>query len=140
MRFEDCLEEGLIKRNPRAVERMAGSLEIAERFLRSARRAQEIEEYELTEIAAYNSAFHSARALLFAKGYTERSHHCLGMALAHLYKGAISELFSTFDRMRLSRHDVQYGGALTSRDEADFVVEFAEDFLKAVKLELSQLK
>ncbi len=137
MRFEDCLEEGLIKRNPRAMERVAGSLEIAERFLKSAGRTLEIDEYEMAEIAAYNSAFHSARALLFAKGYTERSHHCLGMALMHLYKGEISELFSTFDRLRLSRHDVQYGGALVSRDDVEFMIEFAESFLAAAKSELS---
>jgi uncharacterized protein (UPF0332 family) len=43
------------------------------------------EEYEIAEIAAYNSAFHSARALLFAEDYTQRSHYCLNIALRHLY-------------------------------------------------------
>ncbi len=46
-------------------------MEIAERFLRSARRNFEIEDYEMVELAAYNSSFHTMRALLFAKGYKE---------------------------------------------------------------------
>lgn len=48
--------------------------------LKSSNRAMEIDEHEMAEMAAYNSAFHAARALLFANGYTERSHFCLGVA------------------------------------------------------------
>ena len=57
MSFEDCLRKGLIKKDFSAVERVKSSLEIAERFLRSARRNFEIEDYEMVEIAAYNSPF-----------------------------------------------------------------------------------
>ena len=85
MRFEKCIEEGLIRKDPRATERVKGSLEIAGRFLSASKKNLEIEEYEIAEIAAYNSAFHSARALLFAKGYVERSHYCLSVALSSLY-------------------------------------------------------
>jgi uncharacterized protein (UPF0332 family) len=109
---------------------------IAERFLRSSNRNLEIDEYEMAEMAAYNSAFHAARALLFAKGYTERSHFCLGVALRGLYRGKIIDLLKTFDKIRLSRHNVQYGGALVSEDEAVFVIDFARDFLVAAKAEL----
>ena len=80
MRLEECLDKGLIKKDPLASERVESSLMIAERFLRSSSRNLEIDEYEMAEIAAYNSAFHAGRALLFAKGYTERSHFCLGVA------------------------------------------------------------
>ena len=90
-------------------------------------------------MAAYNSAFHAARALLFAKGYTERSHFCLGVALRGLYSGKIIDLLKIFDKIRLSRHNVQYGGALVSEDEAEFVIEFARDFLIAAKTELMVL-
>jgi uncharacterized protein (UPF0332 family) len=136
MRFEECLEKGLIKKDPSAGERAESSLMIAERFLRSSNRNLEIDEYEMAEMAAYNSAFHAARALLFAKGYTERSHFCLGVALGGLYKGKIIDHLKTFDKIRLSRHNVQYGGALVSQDEAAFVIDFARDFLNAAKTEL----
>jgi uncharacterized protein (UPF0332 family) len=136
MRFEECLDKGLIKKDPKACERVESSLMIAERFLRSSNRNLEINENEMAEMAAYNSAFHAARALLFAKGYTERSHFCLGVALRSLYKGKIIDLLKIFDKIRLSRHNVQYGGALVSEDEAAFVINFAQDFLIAAKTEL----
>ena len=136
MRFEECLDKGLIKEDPLAGERVESSLAIAERFLRSSNRNLEIDEYEMAEMAAYNSAFHAARALLFAKGYTERSHFCLGVALRGLYRGKIVDFLKTFDKIRLSRHNVQYGGALVSEDEAVFVIDFARDFLNAAKMEL----
>ena len=96
--------------------------------------------YEMAEMAAYNSAFHAARALLFAKGYTERSHFCLGVALRDLYIGKIIDLLKTFDKIRLSRHNVQYGGALVSKEEAVFVIDFARDLLDAAKTELKETK
>ena len=140
MRLEECIDKGLIKEDPLASERVESSLMIAERFLRSSNRNLEINEYEMAEIAAYNSAFHAARALLFAKGYTERSHFCLGVALRGLYRGKIIDLLKIFDKIRLSRHNVQYGGALVSEEEAAFVIEFAQDFLVAARTELLVLK
>jgi uncharacterized protein (UPF0332 family) len=140
MRFEECIDKGLIKKDHLALERVESSLMISERFLRSSNRNLEIDEYEMAEMAAYNSAFHAARALLFAKGYTERSHFCLGVALRGLYGGKIVDLLKTFDKIRLSRHNVQYGGALVSKDEAVFVIDFARDFLVAAKTELLACK
>jgi uncharacterized protein (UPF0332 family) len=140
MRFEECIDKGLIKKDLLASERVESSLMIAERFLRSSRRNLEINEYEMAEIAAYNSAFHAGRALLFAKGYTERSHFCLGVALKGLYRGIILDLLNVFDKIRLSRHNVQYGGELVREDEAAFVIEFAQNFLDAAKTELKESK
>jgi len=137
MMFEECINKGLIKKDPKATGRVGNSLKIAERFLKSATKSLKIEEYEMAEIAAYNSGFHSARALLFARGYRERSHYCLGVALKYLYKeGEIAKLLNTFDKIRLSRHNVLYGGLLVNREEAEFVVNFAEEFLRAVRREL----
>ncbi len=130
MRLEECLDKGLIKKDPQASERVESSLMIAERFLRSSSRNLEIDEHEMAEIAAYNSAFHAGRALLFAKGYTERSHFCLGVALKGLYRGKILDLLNIFDKIRISRHNVQYGGALVREDEAAFVVEYCAGFFR----------
>jgi uncharacterized protein (UPF0332 family) len=70
MNWKECEAEKLIKRDSRARERIPISLSTAERFLRSAEKNLEIDEYEMVQLASYNSAFHSARALLFSKGYT----------------------------------------------------------------------
>ncbi len=49
MKFQECLDKGLIKRDPTAVERVENSLKIAERFLKSVRKNIEINEYEMAE-------------------------------------------------------------------------------------------
>ena len=135
MNFKDCLSKGLIRKDKSAPERMKKSLEIAERFLSSAQKNIKIEELEMAEIAAYNSIFHSARSLLFEKEYTERSHICVILALKEVYKSnnELLELLNTFDKIRISRHNIQYGGELIDIEEAEFVYEFAKQFLEKTK-------
>lgn len=134
MKLEECMAKGLIRKDDSAKSRVPASLESAERFLNAARKNFDIGELEMTEIAAYNSAFHSARSILFSMGYTERSHACLITALKEISsdKELISYL-KTFDKLRLSRHNIQYGGSLTGEDEASFSIEFAQDFLGFVE-------
>ena len=131
MNFEECLRKHLIRKDESAIERMEKSLEISSRFLESARKNIEIEEYEMAEIAAYNAIFHAARALLFSKGYVERSHVCLIIALRHLYRDELEfiDYLDTFDKIRLSRHNIQYGGVTTDKKEAEYVLNFAREFL-----------
>jgi uncharacterized protein (UPF0332 family) len=92
MNWKECEAEKLIKLDSRARNRIPVSLSTAERFLHSAGNNLEIDEYEIVELAAYNSAFRSARALLFPKGYIERSRTCLSIALKYLYKEDTLEL------------------------------------------------
>lgn len=66
MNWRSCTEEGYIRKDAHAPDRIPGSLESAVRFLQAADRTLAIEEYELALLAAYNSAFHSARSLLFS--------------------------------------------------------------------------
>ncbi|USH00473.1 HEPN domain-containing protein [Thermococcus argininiproducens] len=134
MKFEECLRRGWIKHDPSAIERVKNSIEIARRFLKSAERTFEIGDYVMVEIAAYNSAFHSVRPLLFAKGCKERSHQCLVIAVRELYRTdpKIVELMNILDKLRISRHNVQYGGALVDEEEAEFVLRFAREVLETV--------
>ena len=135
MNFKDCLSKRLIREDKSAPERVQKSLEIAERFLSSAKKNIEIEELEMAEIASYNSIFHSARSLLFKKEYTERSHICVILALKELYKSnnELIDLLNTFDKIRISRHNIQYGGTLVDFEEAKFVIGFAQQFLEETK-------
>lgn len=70
----------------------------------------------------------------------ERSHYCLCVALRCLYKGEILDQVKVFDKVLVSRHNLQYGGARVGSEEADFVIEFAGDFLKASQSELTKSK
>jgi len=130
MNFSECERMGLIRKDHAAPVRVAGSLETSARFLAAAKNNLRIHEFEMAEIAAYNSAFHSARALLFSYGYVERSHACLIIALNHVARNdsGIRDSLLTLDKLRLSRHNVQYGGSLVRQDEAEYAADFAGRF------------
>ena len=135
MNFDECVEKGLITKDSKAPERIESSLQVSERFLEQAKGNMKMEYYVACELLAYNSCFHSGRALLYSKQYRERSHVCLIAALSSLFENdnEISSMLGTFDEIRLSRHDVQYGGAMVSKGKAQIVLNFASDFLEIVK-------
>jgi len=66
-------------------------------------------------IQAYYSMFHSARALLYSKGYREKSHFALSVA--------IEELFSK--ELGLSMIN-SFRNAMDLRQEADYGLKFSE--------------
>ncbi len=135
MNWKSCIDENLIRNDPRAQDRVPATIDAADRFLSSARRTCETGEYELALLAAYNSAFHCARPLLFANGYTERSHACVILVLRHLFRddSRFLQFLATLDKMRISRHNVQYGVSRVTRGEAEFSIRFAGDFLQFVR-------
>jgi hypothetical protein len=53
-----------------------------------------------------------------------------------LQEGLVNQV-KVFDNVRVSRHNVQYGGAQVGNEEADFVIGFARDFLKSSRSELT---
>lgn len=140
IRWRECLKKGLIRPDPTAKNRVPGSLETAGRFLHAAEKTLAIDEYEMAQIAAYNSAFHSARAVLFAGGYTERSHACLAVSLSELCRdnNELVRMAATLDKMRIARHNVQYTGGLVNREEAAYSVRFATELYEAVQLFLKR--
>lgn len=137
MSFDDCTKAGLIRKSETATERIEQSLLLADKFLRSAEKNLGIGENEVCEIIAYNALFHYARALLFKKGYLERSHACLFLALKKLYPDQ-NELIEGADKIRGERHNLQYSGLLSNRDSAEFVLDFVKRFGKEAKELLRQ--
>lgn len=136
MSLEECLHDGLIKKSGDAPQRVAQSLLIADRFLKSAGKNFEFSEFEVCEIIAYNALFHCARALLFKKGYIERSHACLFVALLELYPEH-SELIRRANKMRVERHGLQYAGFTADESSASFALELANSFGSLAKKILS---
>lgn len=61
--------------------------------------------------------FHAARALLYSRGYREKSHYCLSVAMRHLFvaDGALDQgMIDDLDDAR------------TLREDADYRAEFSE--------------
>ena len=79
--FEECLRKGKIKEFSRGKSLVEKELNTAESDLKNARTTFENNGYKWATIQSYYSMFHSARALLYAKNYRERSHYCLLIAI-----------------------------------------------------------
>ncbi|MHB1324733.1 MAG: HEPN domain-containing protein [Thermoleophilia bacterium] len=71
-----------------AEELVAGELETAGQDLESSRNTFSESDYKWATIQAYYSIFHAARALLFERGFREKSHFCLKAAIQELYADA----------------------------------------------------
>ena len=79
--------------------------------------------------------FHAARALLYSKGYREKSHFCLRMALKNLFvnKNLLETSFlDDYDIAKDLRENADYQSEF-SKENAEKLVEKAEKFLDKVK-------
>lgn len=83
--------------------------------------------------------YHASRALIYSKGYRERSHYCLFVALQELFidRGILSaDLVESFrNSMRLRetadyRSDFSEEGALSAIDRAEKMLKKAEEILR----------
>ncbi|MFB6246494.1 MAG: HEPN domain-containing protein [Candidatus Pacearchaeota archaeon] len=125
MSFENCKKKGLIKKDLNAKERCVKEIDSAKHFFESARRIFKIDEFDMAIISSYNSCFHFLRYLLFKEGYIEKSHYCLIEAVKSLYNRdkELLEMLEEFDKVRRSRHQIQYRGVFADKEEAEYVLD-----------------
>jgi len=116
--FEQCLERKKLFPSSRAKNLVAKELSAAEEDYREAEDRFRNQRYKYATITAYYSTFHSVRALVFSKGYRERSHQCLRAALQRLF---VSEglLDSKWDRAFLN--------TMSLREDADYATEYSQE-------------
>lgn len=134
--FEKCLKKKSIVKQPYTESLIDDELEAARRDLKRAKRTYdeflEDLDYKWATIQAYYSMFHAARALLFKKGYREKSHYCLKVALQALFadEGIIDQhLVDDFDTTMLLRETADYKSDF-SKEGAEAALENAEEFLR----------
>ena len=72
--------------------------------------------YKWATIQGYYSIFHSGRALLYSRGFREKSHYALFLALQELFR---NELESSLIQ--------NYEEAMNLRQEADYDLKFSEE-------------
>jgi uncharacterized protein (UPF0332 family) len=129
--FDGCLKKGRIVRQDPAAGLIPAELEAARSDLESARHSLDKHNEKWATIQAYYSIFHAARALLFAKGYREKSHFCLKAAIQALYVDAgilEQEFVDDFDTTMLLRETADYRSGF-SREGATSALQSAERFL-----------
>jgi uncharacterized protein (UPF0332 family) len=133
--FDDCLSQNKIREWPRAKALVPRELKQAESDRNYAKDSFERDIYKWSTIQAYYSMFHSARALLYAKGFRERSHYCLIAAMRALYvdEGLLSHrLIESFQLAKTLRENADYYGDF-SKEAASQVLEDAQEFLVMAK-------
>ena len=135
MKVEKYFKEGLLRKGKLDKNEIKGSLELAERFLERAEGNMKIRYFDIAFTLAYNSMFHSARALLFSFGVKERSHFAMIEFLKEKFKDneRIFRFLTILDSYRMSRHAIQYRGEFCSELEAKEAIKDAKEFLEIVK-------
>jgi uncharacterized protein (UPF0332 family) len=106
--------------------------------LRDAHESLKFKKSKWATIQGYYSIFHSARALLFAKGYREKSHHALYAGITELYADLIERsLIQEFEHSMYLRQEADYGLKFSESSARD-VIETAEKMLARAKAVLKR--
>ncbi len=105
----------------------------AENDMKEADDSLKRKKYKWATIQGYYSIFHSARALLYSKGFREKSHYALFLALQEFFKNELqSSLIQSFEEAMNLRQEADYGLKF-SEEGAKETVEGARKFFKRTK-------
>lgn len=130
-----CLERRSLVRLEPDIEIIKAGIMTAEYDLEKAKKSLEQGDPKWAIIKAYYSMFHSAKALVCNKGYRERSHYCLLVALRALYcdSGELDpDLSEKFENTMLMREEADYEMKF-SEASAHTAIQDASEFLAAAK-------
>lgn len=116
--FQKCLEKRKIIPSPSMVGMVEKELKIAFDDLAEAEDRFQNCRFKWCTVTSYYAMFHAARALLYSKGYKERSHYCPSVALFDLYVNPGKM------EARLVR---AFTNAMRLREDADYANEYSEE-------------
>lgn len=129
--FEFCLEKRGLKKEEVNKDLITKELREASNDYDAATNSFENKAFKWCIIQSYYSMFHAAKALVLSKGYREKSHYCLEIALEELFikTGLIDEKFyDMFDETMGARKDADYG-LIYSPDTAEVALNNAVEFM-----------
>lgn len=133
--FKDCLAKKRIFPFEPAKQLVNIETKDAEDDLESARRELSKSGFKWATIKGYYAMFHAARALIYSRGYRERGHYCLYLAIKELFvkENKLNSLLAEdLKNSMVLREDADYRRNF-SREGASATIESAERFLKAAK-------
>ena len=133
--FEKCVQDGRLVKMSATDDIIGKELEEAEYDLVKAEESLMKEDYKWASVQAYYSMFHSAKALVFRKGYREKSHYCLIVALRELYVNTNEldgDYVDTYEMCMDIRHEADYGLSY-DKESARLCIEAAGSFLQKTK-------
>lgn len=121
--FRQCLESKKIISFARGKKLVKKELSVAKSDLEEAKSGYKNKRYKWSTIQGYYAMFHAARALVYSRGYREKSHYCLAVALRALFvdEGKMD--------LQLVRDLLN---AMNLRQAADYEAEFSRSGAKGV--------
>jgi uncharacterized protein (UPF0332 family) len=140
--FDDCLKRGRIISFPVAKKLVTKELGIAQQDLATAQKSIEEKNYKWATIQAYYAMFHAARTLLYLKGFREKSHYCLMLAMKEFYvsEGKMEmRLAESLQMAKTLRESADYdnifdkSSAVSMVEQAILFVNIANDIVSKVK-------
>ena len=121
--FKQCLENKKIFPFERGKDLVKKELSIGESDLLDAKVGFQEMRYKWSTIQAYYAMFHATRALVYSKGYREKSHYCLSVALRALF---------VEEGKLVAQTGRDFLNAMNLREAADYEAEFSEAGATAV--------
>lgn len=131
--LRNLLRERKIIRSRTSRGMVQKELQASKNDLEAARKSLNEGEDKWATVQAYYSIFHAARALLYSKGFREKSHRGLLAALRQLYPREISgSMLDDFREAMELRESADYG-LVWSEESATNVLDTAEAFRDKAK-------
>jgi uncharacterized protein (UPF0332 family) len=132
--FERCIKERRLTKIKPSNEMIQKEVKSAEYDLERARNSLDEDDFKWAAVQSYYSMFHAAKALVLKRGYREKSHFCLIIALRELYVKEDkfnAEMVENLELCMSLRHEADYG--LTYHQEsAETALKYAKEFLNEV--------
>lgn len=133
LQFRRLIEERKLQRIQPQKDIVVKEIRSAEYDLGKSKNSLEEEDYKWTIVQAYYSMFHGARALIYSKGYREKSHRACLVALKEFFLDALGEeRIKDFEEAMDLRESADYGSAYTDEDAKNLVGK-AQEFLENVR-------
>ena len=129
--FDDCLKKGRIIPFPLGKKLVTKELAVAQEDFATAQKSIKQKDYKWATIQAYYAMFHAARTLLYFKGYREKSHYCLMLAMKEFYvsEGKMEmRLAESLQMAKALRESADYENTF-DKDSAVSLVEQAASFV-----------
>lgn len=134
MDFDEAVQKGFLQKIAADKKMIEKELKASEYDLSKSQSSLEEDDYKWAIIKVYYSILNASRALLFTIGYREKKHFAVGIALEELARNKKIEMkmVSDFHAALSAREDANYRETY-SKETAEYIVEIAEEFLKAVR-------
>lgn len=137
--YKDCIDKKKLYRSEAARSLAGKEFKSATDDLADAEMSLSRKRFKWATIQAYYAMFHAARALLYFRGYRERSHFCVVAGIGHLFGETklidLKWVRALKNAMSL-REDADYSDAY-SPDGAETSIQNAKEFLREAKRILS---